>query len=164
MVDSSLPIEANDRDIDPHFDPQESIYRRVPSTFIHGKEVLPHAFDWPAPSVLRSKYSDPSHALHINCCDNRPLHGMWGVIKIALSEIPTPVETGDKKLLHFLVVHKPEEKCYAHSEIKCRKDGDPELRDRPTGKLRELYLVDLVKVATLVYGPVALSPSATQTL
>jgi len=142
------------------FDSDELIFRRVRADDIKDSEVLPTAFDWPAPSVLRSKFAEPHHAIHVSCCDGKQLPpGKWGVVEVRLRDLPTPFQSGQGKTFHFFIRHKPTPTCFAHSELLCRADDDPPEaeKQRPSNSIRILYLIELAKRASVRVPPVDIS-------
>jgi len=155
-VAETVPLNSTNRAPIAAFGADELLYRRVRGDDVRNNEVLPTAFEWPAPSVLRSSFAEPHHALHANCCDGKQLPaGEWGVAEMKIANLPTPFQSGNSKTFHFFISHKPTALCYSHCELLCRSQEDPADAEkvRPSTALRALYMIELARRSAVRITP-----------
>jgi len=117
---SEVPPEmmTGDRQSDPVFADDETLYRRFRPGDFDGGEVMPEAFELPDMSVHREKYGPPEWLLLGE--DVRE----WGVGAFSVADIPR-----DEELLHLGVIvyvlqpeHVPLRRNYPHSEVRVYRD------------------------------------------
>jgi hypothetical protein len=84
---------------------------------------------------VRSKYGTPSDALHRDCAGGKDVSDHL-VFYLIVDELPQGIESGAQELYDFYPFHDPEDTCFAHSVIACRKQGSPEAYDAPTHSVR----------------------------
>lgn len=140
------PQYPDGRGEDQEFLPCEKLYRRYTTEHYQGGQLLPDHFSLRRPSFNREKFSSPEDILHADCCGGRSLDD-WGVLELALREVPTPIEGADHRIFYFSPAHRPLPCCYAHSEIWCRVDGQQ--IEQPSPKVRETFRVMLSKKMTI---------------
>jgi hypothetical protein len=100
--------------IDPHFEPNEALYRRIqPGSYPVTEATIQKLIVFPDCSVNRSKYSQPEDVL-------KPDYLHWGILEFLVKDVPTILQEGESSS-SFLVVHCPLEDNYAHSEIQSYK-------------------------------------------
>jgi len=107
------------------FGQDESLYRRyLASHFLEGVlEPSAIRFNEP-PSFLRSAFSEPQDALHPDCAEGKPT-SQFGVLKMLASAVEHQERALDGSLFDFSNVHRPLPTCYAHSEVHCVSESDP---------------------------------------
>ena len=113
------PQRTSNQPIIPHFEDNESLFRRYLQSHFQGGELDPSAirFDEP-PSFLRSAFSEPEDALHTDCADGKNVSG-FGVLVMKASAAHYQERTVDNWVFTFQPMHRPLPACYAHSEIDC---------------------------------------------
>lgn len=83
---------------------------------------------------MRSKYGNVSDVLHKDCAGKDVSDNL--VFYVIAGELPRKVESGDGDLYDFYPFHEPEDSCYAHSVIACKKRGSTSDYDKPTQGVR----------------------------
>lgn len=121
MRRASRPAEQFD-------DPSEKLYQRCR---IEDFPPINLSFSFPAQSVNRSRFSEPSDVRVSE--DGR--YDRWGVISYRCQDLPTPLKNDQGVLFHFFPQHIPEENNYAHSEIR----HAPNPPSRPSPKVRKEF-------------------------
>lgn len=123
------PVKKGSRASDHKFLESEKLYKRIPVEHLSEGEIDPSliqcSFDKgvkSAPSVVREKYSCPGDTLHPCCAGGKDVSSQR-VYYVEVGELPKGIESGDKKSFDFFPYHQPEEECYAHSVIACRRSG-----------------------------------------
>lgn len=138
------PLKRGELQADQAFGAEEKLYRRVPPNCLSPQgEVLASNFRCSfeneakkSPSVLRSKYASAMDVLHRDCAGNQDVSNHL-VFYLVVAELPQGVESGTRQLYDFYPLHDPEDDCYAHSVIACRKhDGPVDGYDKPTTQVR----------------------------
>jgi hypothetical protein len=142
------PRNRNGESEDQVFSEGELLYRRYKAEHFQNQQLLPAAFKFPRPSFNREKYSTPEDVLHPDCCDGKQLSVGWGVLECSSTNLPTPVVGQDGQVFHFEPIHKPQDCCYAHSEVWCRSGGSGFV-DEPSRKVRETFRVRLAQRMTV---------------
>jgi hypothetical protein len=126
------------------FDAEEKLYRRVPPDCLSPLgELLPSQIGCSfgdtigkSPSFVRSKYGSIDDTLHADCAGGNDVSRHL-VFFIPVSELPTNVESGNKELYDFYPFHDPEDTCYAHTVIACKKKQNSSGNyDKPTDGVR----------------------------
>jgi hypothetical protein len=138
------PQKRGELQADQQFDADEKLYRRVPPNCLgpQGEMVASNvrcSFDnevKKSPSTVRSKYASATDVLHRDCADGDDVSNHF-VFYLVVGELPQRVESGTKQLFDFYPLHDPEDNCYAHTLIACRKhDGPADRYDKPTSHVR----------------------------
>lgn len=143
-------LATEERPVDPLFEADEPLYRRVQPSLVQKGIVSPLAFRFDRQSVNRGKFSIPSDVLHKNCCDDRDFSD-WKVVKILVKELPHSLTGGTGQTYNFPVRHTPTRSCYPHSEIWCNKTGnadDP--YESPSKKIRTEFCAHLAQTASVI--------------
>lgn len=126
------------------FDEDEKLYRRVPPTCLSPLgEVVPSNIrcsfgDYinKSPSVLRSKYGTAADVIHNDCARGSDVSDHL-VFYLIVKELPKSIESGDRVTYDFYPFHDPEDDCYGHSVIACKKSSGPHgTYDKPTQGVR----------------------------
>ena len=136
------PVYTNGKDIEAFAANGELLYRRYKKEHYQEKRLLPAAFQFPKQSVNRQKFSNPEDVLHVDCCNGKRFEG-WGVLEISSADMPTPLESPDGKLFHFIPEHEPLVCCYAHSVIRVKSGESNTFVDAPSTKVKETFRVQL---------------------
>lgn len=120
-----MPRKASEVDTNEPFTPDELLYRRIASSELNTKDELdPTRFNSisfgstyeGAPSVNRSKFSQPQDVIHSDCAGQKDVSD-WLIYFISVDSIPTNIESGDKRIFTFFPIHVPLETCGSHSVI-----------------------------------------------
>jgi hypothetical protein len=97
-------------------------------------------------SFNRSRFSEPQDVLHSDCARSTSL-SEWGVWQCTVGDIPSPVvgqDTPSSSILFIPLIHTPEETCYAHSELWCRRVGSSSSDyEEPPKKVKEALKIKL---------------------
>jgi len=95
------PQRTSNQPIIPHFEDNESLFRRYLQSHFQGGELDPSAirFDEP-PSFLRSAFSEPEDALHTDCADGKNVSG-FGVLVMKASAAHYQERTVDNWVFTF---------------------------------------------------------------
>lgn len=113
-------MKQRGRAVDPHFLPDEQLFRRVPPYLWEdpGEDFDLESIELPDMSVLRSKYSHPewSRFDRLNYTD-------WGVIGFSVQHIPTTLTHLGVFVWTFSAHHAPEKNNYPHSEVRAFENG-----------------------------------------
>lgn len=151
MSSPPVAMRTNGRPVDPHFHPEEFLFRRVPTALWDdpAEDFDLDAVELPDISVNRSKFGHAEWA-RFDVLNNR-YYEEWGVLAVQLQDIPP--ELWREGVYHFVfrVCHCPEEKNYPHAEIrayenenhldrreKIPEDVDLAWRERLLRKLRRI--------------------------
>jgi hypothetical protein len=127
-----LPLKASEVDVDSPFTPDELLYRRIGPAELNSKgELDPTRIESisfrknveSAPSVMRSRFSEPEDVLHILCAQ-RDTAG-WIVYFVLVDRLPTAMLSGDGRSFDFFAKHVPLENCGAHSVVASALSNDP---------------------------------------
>ena len=96
------PQSAEERSSDPIFREGEELFRRYLAVHFEDGELDPSAirFNEP-PSFLRSAYSVPIDALHLNCSDGKPTSA-FGVLSILVACVQQTHTTQDGESYEFI--------------------------------------------------------------
>jgi hypothetical protein len=145
----SQPVQRGDMPVVPDFaatEPTELLYRRFRLQDFQNGHLLPSAFRFlphSGPSFNRSRFSEPEHVLHPDCCDGKVFTG-WGVLQAAVANLPSPVPSDDGRSFAFSPQHVPQDTCYAHSQLWCRNTDAPTAEyQEPPRNVREKLRVRL---------------------
>jgi hypothetical protein len=122
------PQHRNGRAPDPQFDAAERLYQRYNSDDVIDQRTFNALrVRFPGQSVTRSKYSEPRDVLHPDCCGTKELEN-YGVFTTTVANIVVEtfdvVDKSGTRTFQLFVLHKPEETCYAHSEVWCNVVGN----------------------------------------
>jgi hypothetical protein len=138
------PQKHGELQADQAFNAEEKLYRRVPPNCLspQGEVVASNircSFEnevKKSPSVVRSKYASAMDVIHKNCADGKDVSTHF-VFFLVVGDLPQQVESGTKQLFDFYPLHDPEDDCFAHTVIACRKhDGPTDGYDKPTTQVR----------------------------
>lgn len=138
------PKKRGELPADQVFDPAERLYRRVPPECLSPLgEVVPSLIACSfgdtikkSPSVVRSKYGTAEDVLHADCADGKDVCRQL-VFFLIVEELPRGVVSGNRELFDFYPFHDPEDSCYAHSVIACKKKSNAAgSYDQPTTGVR----------------------------
>jgi hypothetical protein len=115
---------ANGRPPDPHFHPEEFLFRRIPILLWDqpGEPLSVDAVKLPDISVGRSKYGHAEWA-RFDCVHGNHYED-WGVVAVQVQDIPG--EQWKEGVFHFTfqACHAPSEKDYSHSEIRAFENSE----------------------------------------
>lgn len=136
---------------DQTFDSAEMLYRRVPPECLSPLgEVVPSQIRCSfgntikkSPSTVRSKYASLDDVLHPHCAGGRDVSGDY-VFFLTVAELPTSVESGNRELYDFYPFHDPEDSCFAHALIACKKQNSSGNYDEPTAGVRNALKAQFV--------------------
>jgi hypothetical protein len=126
-----LPLKASEVDPTCPFSGDELLYRRLERHELNENgEVDPTRINSisfradveSAPSVMRSRFSDPEDVLHVLCAE-RDTTG-WRVYFIRVDALPVNLKSGDGRSFDFFPKHVPLIDCGAHSVVACAESGD----------------------------------------
>jgi hypothetical protein len=105
-----------DRHPDPHFEPEELLYRRFSPDDFDGDTLSVDAIELPDMSCNRSKYGPPTWCLLVEGCEH------WGVCGFEVRDIPQVQYFTDIRY-DFGPEHVPHKRNYPHSEVRVFRDG-----------------------------------------
>ncbi len=130
--------------IDPDFQADETLYRRVaPTEYPITEATFQKLIPFPDCSVNRSKYSQPTDVL-------LPDHQNYGVLGFLVGSVPKELGEGDQHR-QFVVEHHPVPNNYAHSEIRSYQVNG--VLKEPAKTLRTCFRDELRKKAWLILEP-----------
>jgi len=111
------------RPVDPHFHPEEFLFRRVPTWMWdhQGDELGVDAVQLPDISVGRSKHAHPEWVRFDVV--NGTFFEDWGVVGVQVQDIPPEMWRDGVFRFTFRACHAPLERDYPHSEIRAFEDG-----------------------------------------
>jgi len=150
------PLKREERQPDQVFDADEKLYRRVspnclgPQGELQASGVRFENDIKKSPSVVRSKYGSSTDAVHRDCANGRDV-SKYSVFYLIVGELLKQVESKeDKQLYDFYPAHTPEDDCFAHTVIACRKhDGPLDAYDMPSkdviNKLKAQFVAAFAK-------------------
>lgn len=151
------PQKRGELQPDQVFDAEEKLYRRVPANCLSPQgEVVASNIRCEfkkdvkkSPSVVRSKYGSPTDVLHRDCAGGKDVADHL-VFYLVVGELPQRVESGTKQLYDFYPLHEPDDDCFAHTVIACRKDdGSNDGYHEPTtpvrNKLKAQFVAAFIK-------------------
>lgn len=104
-------------EINPHFEPSERLFRRVPVEDVESGFISNASIRLPAFSVDRETYLVNGPA------DSLRRHPHMGLMWFYVSDIPLTLSGDDGNTFSFGVEHRPEEGLPAHSEVLSYRDG-----------------------------------------
>ena len=111
-------MKANGRPVDPHFHPDECLFRRVPDWLWDDPAEPPglEAVELPSMSVGRSKYG---HAewMRFDVVNDRHFE-LWAVLSVRVGDIPPKYWDSGVYKYTFRPCHDPLDKDYPHSEVR----------------------------------------------
>ena len=145
------------RQIDPHFAPDEQLFRRLSRQQVEGDKVLPASvkLEQPSFSVNRGDGSEPEDVL-VPSCGAAPETSYAG---LGVAAFPVSAVTQTKKIhpevpdYSLDVVHKPCDDNYFHSEVRTLYKNQFRENRRP-GVLAKKYLrLKIFEYATVVVSP-----------
>jgi hypothetical protein len=125
---------------DPHFLPEERLFRAFAPTELDGDRIAVDAIELPDMSVNREKYGPPEWLLLLD---------VWagcGVASFQVQDIPAEMLHRGTILYRFDVIHEPTPNNYPHSVVRALEndrhiplpeDLDPELHLRWRNRLRQ---------------------------
>lgn len=126
------------REIDPHFEADERLFRSVSVDHVAEGQVLASAVEVPRCSFNRAKYAPDPQSVFVA---SRPADN--GVVQLLAGDLPGPVprppkppETVTLVPLEFYVVDHPEDDNAAHAEVRVRptdQPGSPNYRIKDKG-------------------------------
>src|SRR5687767_11985017 len=118
MSKPPVAMRTNKRPVDPHFHPDECLFRRVPIWMWNdpAERPGPDAVDLPDMSVGRSKYG---HAewVRFDVVNDRHFAD-WGVLFVRVSDIPPKIWELGVYRYTFTATHQPLDDDYPHSEVR----------------------------------------------
>ena len=117
-----MPQRKDSRPEDPVFAGNEQLFRRFNSGHYVGGMLMPAALSFPRQSFVRSKYAVPTDVLDPACANGRD-YAAWGILAIAVEDIPSEVRAENCPSFEFWPKHEPIEECYAHTELWCNRTG-----------------------------------------
>lgn len=133
MSDVPERLKRRGRPVDPNFDPEERLYRRVPRRDFIGRDgyVLPAGVRFPDISVNRGKYSEPEDVV-------LGYENAAAIAAARVRDIPDRIDEYE-----FRPEHVPKPQNYAHSEIRAFLGGRhlKEAEDRPPRAVRDEFRV-----------------------
>ena len=144
------PQQTLDRHPVPRFEDDEYLFRRYISSHFHEGELDPSAirFDEP-PSFLRSGFSTPADALHVDCAEGQVVTA-FGVLAMQANAASGQESTEDGNTFTFLPSHQPLPSCYAHSEIHCLRAGDPNYQHtEPPKRIRKAFRLRIARALSV---------------
>lgn len=117
-----------------HFEPDERLFRRIQKQHVLDTGgIISLGVRFPCFSVNREEFSEPEDVL-------LPCYHDHGICAFTVADVPKGPERpeGSDYTYTFDVVHVPEEKNYAHSEVRAYRDGvyDPSHRVASSVKKR----------------------------
>lgn len=116
-------MRRNGRNVVPHFDDDEHLFRRVPLSCWDDPDERPgvDAVELPDMSVGRSKYG---HAewVRFDVVNGRH-YSDWGVISFKVGDVPPSYWDLGIYQFTFRAVHSPLDNDYPHSEVQVKKNG-----------------------------------------
>jgi hypothetical protein len=115
MTESDSVVEQPSPD--PHFDPTERLYRRIPWRDVQAGAVSDASIPSPAFSVDRERY-------RISPADMLVGYPGQGVVAFRVEDIPAAITSDDGRLYDFGVEHRPDTDNYAHSEVHTYHRGE----------------------------------------
>jgi hypothetical protein len=124
MSSPPLAMRTDDRPHDPHFHPDEHLFRRVPLWLWDdpAEELGVEAVELPDISVGRSKYG---HAEWVRFDVVKGRHYEdWGVVCVRVGDIPPEMWRDGVFHYEFRTCHEPLEKDYPHAEIRAYENDD----------------------------------------
>lgn len=146
------PEKRRQLSADQTFDPAEMFYRRLPPECLSPLgEVVPSQIRCSfgkiikkSPSVVRSKYASVEDVLHPDCAGGADVSSHY-IFFITTAELPINVDSGNKELYDFYPFHDPEDSCFAHTLIACKKTQSPAgSYDEPTPAVRNVLKAQFV--------------------
>jgi hypothetical protein len=115
-------MRSNGRPEDPHFHPDEYLFRRVPTEIWDdpGDYLGVEAVQLPDISVGRSKYG---HAEWVRFDTvNGQFYEEWGIVGVQVKDVPPKMWRDGYPRFAFRARHLPDERNYPHSEIRAYDD------------------------------------------
>jgi hypothetical protein len=103
-----------ERRVDPHFEPDERLYRRFKPSQWDGDEVSLAAFDLPDVSCGRGKYSSAADILF----SREGEFDSWGATSFEVQHVPEELIDKGVFVYRFAVKHVPTKHNYQHSEVR----------------------------------------------
>jgi len=138
-------MHRQNRQPDPVFAPDESLYHRVPHSHAELKEALKSSFQFPQCCVNRSKYSEPYDVLF----DGPDPQG-YQVVSWQVRQVTGIIEpVGDSATYECLTKHLPEELNFAHTELQTYKQGDRSKMRSPSPGQKLFWRALMAERATL---------------
>ena len=131
MADRELPPDFSRPD--PHFEPSERLFRRIPLADVVNGFVSDASLPSPAFSVDREKYRK-------NPADLLAGHPEAAIAAFRVGEIPAFLTSDDGRRFEFGVEHKPVAGNYAHSEVQSyENDARLEGNRKPPSHIRKKF-------------------------
>ncbi len=134
------------RPVDPVFDPEEYLYRRLRALDIDPDgRIEPTSLESPDFSVNRSKYCEPEDVIlpHPSC----------GIASFTVVDIPESFRSVENIEYRFSIEHDPLEDNYAHSEIRSYKDGQRLAPKKPPKSIRTRFRLALASRMDILRSP-----------
>jgi len=138
------PVHQDELPVVETFDDDEVLYRRYLLAHFVDHELVPQHFQFPRPSLNRSRFSQPVDVLHPDCCDGRNLGPGWGVLECSASDVRVSVQSHDHQELVLRPMHRPLPTCYAHSELWCIV-AESGAEVKPSSTVKEKFRIRLAK-------------------
>lgn len=152
MPDFPPELATRQRQPDQVFDGNELLFRRFKPEFGDDPDV--DTIELPDISVCRSKYSRAEHVL---CSSDGRFDG-WGVLHFRVKDVPRTISYAGYQVCSSRVVHVPQNKNYAHSEVQVfDMSGNQLSRDRISALDKDANLLFRQKI--LEYSHVCIQPA-----
>lgn len=107
MANSELSADVSP---DQHFEPTESLYRRIPRADVEARAISDASIPSPAFSVDRGKYVISPAELLREYPDQ-------GLARFFVGDIPNSLQSDQGDRYEFGVEHRPEERHFSHAEV-----------------------------------------------
>jgi len=155
------PTKKGRRLSDPSFAETEKLYRRIPSECVGPQDELePSCIQCSygkvikkAPSVIREKYGTAKDALNPLCADGKDVSSFI-VFYLLVRNLPKGSLSGENVPYDFYPHHDPEESCYAHTVIACKKaDGPSGSYNEPTRPVKNDFKAKFIAALTRAEMP-----------
>lgn len=135
------------RPVDPVFEPEERLYRRlrVIDVDLEGR-IEPTSLESPDFSVNRGKYSEPADVILSD--------SSHGIASFTVADVPESLLSAEEIEFQFSVEHDPLDDNYSHSEVRSYKSGGrlgP--RKKPPKAIKTLFRLSLVPKMEILREP-----------
>lgn len=135
MAEVPERLLRRNRDVDPHFSPDERLFRRIAPRDAPDGNLNESLLPSPDFSVNRSKYSEPDDVLL-----GWPA---FGIFSFRVDDIPIEVVAADGRRFRFGAEHAPEDLNYSHSEVCTYSSGSRMKEKKPPGQVRTQFRLEL---------------------
>lgn len=154
------PTRKGDKEPVQDFADDEILYRRFSANQLVNGEVLPTSIDFDEPpSFCRSKWAGPEDTIHRHCANNRDVSS-YGVFGLSVLDVKIRIDDSEQAF-EFYPLHAPLEACYAHSELRYRKntESSPAMEEykKPNKKIRNNFRMRVASKLRVVIEPAGAS-------